>query len=66
MDLATRFVDVVEYTYADIAGIIRADRVDVLFDMQVHTMGNRMQVGTYFSDTYCMLSLMLSNVDGSF
>jgi predicted O-linked N-acetylglucosamine transferase (SPINDLY family) len=42
-ELATRFEDVALLAYEETAALIRRQGVDVLYDMQVHTLGNRLK-----------------------
>ena len=45
--LATRFFDVSLEAYEDTARLIQSHAVDVLYDLQVHTLGNRLQILSY-------------------
>lgn len=42
-ELAARFEDVALLAYEETAALIRRQGVDVLYDMQVHTLGNRLK-----------------------
>ena len=42
--LAHKFVDLATLNFADSAKLIHEDRVDILLDMQLHTLGHRLQI----------------------
>ena len=44
VQLADQFKDVISATYDEAVATIRADAVDVLLDLQVHTLGNRLEI----------------------
>jgi len=44
MRLADRFRDIISLSYEDASRNITADSVDVLLDMQVHTLGNKLKI----------------------
>jgi predicted O-linked N-acetylglucosamine transferase (SPINDLY family) len=39
-----KFYNMKTMSYDESASLIRADEIDIIFDMQVHTLGNRMQI----------------------
>jgi len=42
--LAHKFVDIVSFTFQDAADAIRAEQLDILLDLQIHTLGNRLEI----------------------
>jgi predicted O-linked N-acetylglucosamine transferase (SPINDLY family) len=42
--LAHKFVDIAALSYAVAADAIRAEKIDILLDMQIHTLGSRLEI----------------------
>lgn len=42
--LAHKFVDIVESSFTSAADAIRAENIDILLDMQIHTLGSRLEI----------------------
>jgi predicted O-linked N-acetylglucosamine transferase (SPINDLY family) len=42
--LAHKFVDIVEMSFEEGAAAIRAEEVDILLDLQIHTLGSRLEI----------------------
>lgn len=42
--LAHKFVDIVQMSFHDAAEVIRTEEIDILLDLQIHTLGSRLEI----------------------